>query len=73
MVTLKRSLGIEVHPKLAEAAKRATLEKKSRLTARKVTGIAHSTNAASQAGFVYPIQVGGKTIRVAINVAAGGL
>ncbi|EUC28524.1 hypothetical protein COCCADRAFT_9125 [Bipolaris zeicola 26-R-13] len=65
IVNIKRKAGVEVHPKLAEAANQFAVKRHAELAAREATGTAYGKSPRSwDAAFIYPVQVAGKTFRL---------
>ncbi|KAL6153970.1 hypothetical protein ACJQWK_01432 [Exserohilum turcicum] len=71
IVNIKRRLGVEVHPELAEAANKAAAKRNADLAARKVTGTASGRSPNPyDTEFVYPIRIGGTTFKVIMDTAS---
>lgn len=65
IVNIKRSFGVEVHPKLAEAANQFAVKRHATLAARQATGTAFGKSPDPwDTMFVYPVQIAGKTFRL---------
>lgn len=71
---MKRSLGVEVHPELAEAAKQAAAKRNAHLVARKATGTAFGKSPDPwDTEFIYPVQIAGKTLHLFMTTSASEL
>ncbi|KAJ5062172.1 aspartic peptidase domain-containing protein [Bipolaris maydis] len=74
IVDIKRRAGVEVHPKLAEAANQFAAKRHATLAARQATGTLYGKSPDPwDTSFIYPVQIAGKTFRLFGTTAASDL